>query len=191
MSGEDRSKPTDRESLRAGEVTPAPLPPNERIIAAAKELGTALRDDLLNRIFAIEPMSARARFFERLVIRLLLSMGYGRDRDEWAFHTGGRGDGGVDGVIHEDALGTNPVYVQAKCYERGAVIGPKEIQASRVPWRTKAQLVESSSQRRSSVMLRGIQAGRAKSRSHWSMARSWLTSWPDLTSARRFSKPSL
>jgi restriction system protein len=84
---------------------------------------------LLNRIFEIEPMSSRARFFERLVIRLLLAMGYGKGRDEAAFHTGGRGDGGVDGVIHEDALGIDPVYVQAKCYDRGNVIGPEKIQA--------------------------------------------------------------
>ena len=56
-------------------------------------------------------------------------MGYGGGRDDFAFHTGGRDDGGIDGVIHEDALGIDPVYVQAKCYERGAVIGPEKIQA--------------------------------------------------------------
>jgi restriction system protein len=56
-------------------------------------------------------------------------MGYGGGRDEAAFHTGGRGDGGVDGVIHQDALGIDPVYVQAKCYDRDTVIGPEKIQA--------------------------------------------------------------
>ena len=74
-------------------------------------------------------MSDRVIFFERLVIRLLLAMGYGRGREESAFHTGGRGDEGVDGVIHGDALGLDPVYVQAKCYDRDSKIGPEKIQA--------------------------------------------------------------
>jgi restriction system protein len=125
-SGEEPSKSTAAKGLP---VPNAPSPPNERIVAASKELDATLRDDLLNRIFEIEPISSRARFFERLVIRLLLAMGYGKGRDHAAFHIGGRGDGGVDGVIHEDALGIDPVYVQAKCYDRGTVIGPEKIQA--------------------------------------------------------------
>ncbi|WP_210246588.1 restriction endonuclease [Methylobacterium sp. WL120] len=104
-------------------------PPDERITGAAKELEAELRGDLLDRIFAIEPIATRARFFEQLVIRLLVAMGYGGGRDEAAFHTGGRGDGGVDGVIHQDALGLDPVYVQAKCYDRDSGIGPEKIQA--------------------------------------------------------------
>ncbi len=56
-------------------------------------------------------------------------MGYGRGREEAALQLGGKGDGGVDGVIHEDALGIDPVYVQAKCYDRETVIGPGQIQA--------------------------------------------------------------
>ncbi|MEE7492483.1 restriction endonuclease [Methylobacterium oryzae] len=109
--------------------SPAIAPPDERIDGAAKELEAELRGDLLDRIFAIEPQATRARFFERLVIRLLVAMGYGGGRDEAAFHTGGRGDGGVDGVIHQDALGLDPVYVQAKCYDRDSSIGPEKIQA--------------------------------------------------------------
>ncbi|WP_187273811.1 restriction endonuclease [Methylobacterium sp. WL8] len=104
-------------------------PPDERITSAAMELEAELRGDLLDRIFAIQPQATRARFFEQLVIRLLVAMGYGGGRDEAAFHTGGRGDGGVDGVIHQDALGLDPVYVQAKCYDRDSGIGPEKIQA--------------------------------------------------------------
>jgi restriction system protein len=103
--------------------------PDERIVLAAAELDAALRDDLLNRILQVEPVSERASFFEHLVIRLLLAMGYGRGRDESAFHTGGRGDEGVDGVIHGDALGLDPVYVQAKCYDRDSKISPEQIRA--------------------------------------------------------------
>lgn len=116
-------------AVSPGAVAVLPEPPNERIAAAAKELETQLRDDLLNRIFQIEPVSVRANFFERLVIRLLIAMGYGRGREEAALQLGGKGDGGVDGVIHEDALGIDPVYVQAKCYDRDSLIGPGQIQA--------------------------------------------------------------
>lgn len=107
----------------------ATVPPDERIDGAAKELEAELRAELLERIFAIQPQATRARFFEQLVIGLLVAMGYGGGRDEAAFHTGGRGDGGVDGVIHQDALGLDPVYVQAKCYDRDSAIGPEKIQA--------------------------------------------------------------
>lgn len=126
--------PTPTSSLDAAGLTQLDSPtirvsPDERIDGAAKELEAELRGDLLDRIFAIEPQATRARFFERLVIRLLVAMGYGGGRDEAAFHTGGRGDGGVDGVIHQDALGLDPVYVQAKCYDRDSSIGPEKIQA--------------------------------------------------------------
>lgn len=103
--------------------------PIDRIDAAIAEIRAALLDDLLTRIFAIEPIGVQARFFERLVIQLLVAMGYGHGRQEAAFHVGGPGDGGVDGVIHQDALGLDPVYVQAKCYERSTNIGPEQIQA--------------------------------------------------------------
>ena len=105
------------------------IPPDERIEQAITELEAELRGDLLDRIFAIEPQATRASFFEKLVIRLLVAMGYGGGRDEAAFHIGGRGDGGVDGVINQDALGLDPVYVQAKCYDRDSSIGPEKIQA--------------------------------------------------------------
>ncbi|WP_342154242.1 restriction endonuclease [Methylorubrum sp. SB2] len=123
----DRSLPVaDVVHLDRNTVT---VPPDERIDGAAKELEAELRGDLLDRIFSIEPQATRARFFEQLVIRLLVAMGYGGGRDQSAFHTGGRGDGGVDGVIHQDALGLDPVYVQAKCYDRDSGIGPEKIQA--------------------------------------------------------------
>ncbi|SEE39425.1 restriction system protein [Rhizobiales bacterium GAS191] len=105
------------------------LSPDERIAASIMELESALRDDVLDRIFEIEPISARARFFEKLVIKLLVAMGYGGGEDASAFHLGGRGDEGVDGVIHQDKLGLDPVYIQAKCYDRDTVISPEKIQA--------------------------------------------------------------
>ena len=79
---------------------------------------------MLDSIFAIEPVSRRALFFERLVLKLLIAMGYGLGE---ADHLGGRGDGGVDGVIYLDALGLDRVYVQAKCYDREVQIQPSQV----------------------------------------------------------------
>lgn len=105
----------------------APSPPDERIEAAVTEIEAALRDELLDRIFGIEPVAKRAVFFERLVLRLIVAMGYGVGLTDPASHLGGRGDGGVDGVIHLDALGLDRVYVQAKCYGRDETIQPSQV----------------------------------------------------------------
>ncbi|MFH0297012.1 restriction endonuclease [Bradyrhizobium sp. 31Argb] len=98
--------------------------PDEQIDNAVKEIELALREELLDRIFAIQPTSRRALFFERLVLKLLVAMGYGLGE---ADHLGGRGDGGVDGVIYLDALGLDRVYVQAKCYDRDVLIQPSQV----------------------------------------------------------------
>ncbi|MBR0775331.1 restriction endonuclease [Bradyrhizobium diazoefficiens] len=98
--------------------------PDEQIDKAVKEIELALREELLDRIFAIEPVARRALFFERLVLRLLVAMDYGLGE---ADHLGGRGDGGVDGVIYLDALGLDRVYIQAKCYDREVLIQPSQV----------------------------------------------------------------
>lgn len=98
--------------------------PDEQIDKAVREIELALREELLDSIFAIEPISRRALFFERLVLKLLVAMGYGLGEAE---HLGGRGDGGVDGVIYLDALGLDRVYVQAKCCDRDVQIQPSQV----------------------------------------------------------------
>ncbi len=65
-------------------------------------------------------------FFERLVIELLLKMGYGGSRKDAGEHLGMRGDEGIDGIIKEDKLGLDIIYIQAKRW--GGVIGRPEIQ---------------------------------------------------------------
>ncbi len=84
--------------------------PEERISAAEKELREALKDELLQRVLENEWL-----FFERMVLDLLQKMGYGRDLGSTE-HKGGSGDGGIDGVVNEDALGLAKIYVQAKCW---------------------------------------------------------------------------
>lgn len=65
-------------------------------------------------------------FFERLVIDLLVSMGYGGSRQDAASAVGKSGDGGIDGIIKEDRLGLDVIYVQAKRWE--GTVGRPEIQ---------------------------------------------------------------
>jgi restriction system protein len=96
--------------------------PEERIDKARQELEANLKADLLDRVRQMDPSD-----FEELIILLLVKMGYGQGRQEMAKALGGSGDGGVDGVVHQDPLGLDRVYIQAKRYKDGNTVGPGEI----------------------------------------------------------------
>ena len=82
----------------------------EALIASSFELlNTELGRDIVERVHSFSPA-----FFERLIIDLLVRMGYGGGRAEMGRALGRVGDGGVDGVLKEDELGLDVVYVQAK-----------------------------------------------------------------------------
>jgi restriction system protein len=98
--------------------------PEEQIENAYQALHSALRADLLDRIGSNSP-----EFFEGLIVDLLVSMGYGGSRKNAATQLGRSGDGGVDGVINEDRLGLDRVFVQAKRYAKETPIGRPEVQA--------------------------------------------------------------
>lgn len=83
------------------------MAPDERMKKAYKQWQKILVGELLDSIAAISPEG-----FERLVVRLLDKMGYGKGE-----RVGGSGDGGIDGVINQDALGLEKVYVQAKRWD--------------------------------------------------------------------------
>jgi restriction system protein len=92
--------------------------PNEIMLAAHRQIESALAQELLDRIRAAPP-----DFFERLIVNLLLSMGFGGSSAEAGRALGRSGDDGVDGVVDQDALGLDRVYVQAKRYALGNNIG--------------------------------------------------------------------
>jgi len=92
------------------------LAPDELMRAAQKQLDAELGRELLKRIVKAPPA-----FFERLVIKLLTAMGYGGTTANAARALGKSGDGGVDGVIDQDPLGLDRVYVQAKRYEENSI----------------------------------------------------------------------
>jgi restriction system protein len=96
------------------------ITPDEQLDAAYKELRGTLADELLQRVRASTP-----KFFEHLGVDMLGAMGYGGSRADAAQVVGKSGDGGIDGVIKEDRLGLDMVYVQAKRYESD--IGPGAI----------------------------------------------------------------
>jgi restriction system protein len=95
--------------------------PEERIDSSYRELRSAVAGELLDQI-----VEQSAGFFEELVLDVLHAMGYGGSRDDAAERLGQSGDEGVDGVIREDRLGLDLIYVQAKKWE--VVVGRPEIQ---------------------------------------------------------------
>jgi len=85
--------------------------PEDAMAAAQASLDAALSDDILAILRDISPVR-----FERLILDLLTKMGYGSGIAENAQMTKTSGDGGIDGIIHEDPLGLDAVYIQAKRY---------------------------------------------------------------------------
>ena len=81
--------------------------PDKQIAVLYRELSDRLADELLERVKRVSPAD-----FERLVVSLLEKMGYGQGQV-----IGGSGDGGIDGIINQDALGLEKVYIQAKRWE--------------------------------------------------------------------------
>lgn len=118
-STEGEEVPLDTKATKAATVTP-----EEQIEVAYQAVRSALRADLLERIGQNTPS-----FFEQLIVDLLVTMGYGGSRKNAASQLGQSGDGGVDGVINEDRLGLDRVYVQAKRYTKGTSVGRPEVQA--------------------------------------------------------------
>jgi restriction system protein len=94
----------------------------ERLEAAFEEMQSALKQDLLDLVRKMDPYA-----FEQLVVDLLVAMGYGGTRAEAAQVTQRSADEGIDGVIKEDRLGLETIYLQAKRWQNP--VGRKELQA--------------------------------------------------------------
>lgn len=113
-----------RKDAAAGPIEPpvgATTTPHERIEAAFGELRETLISDVLSQLAKVDPFR-----FEQVVIDLLVKMGYGGSHKEAAAVTQKTGDEGIDGVIKEDRLGLDVIYMQAKRWK--ASIGRPEIQ---------------------------------------------------------------
>jgi restriction system protein len=115
-SGEKRC--ASKDSLDIGAVTPS-----EALENAFENLRDELVEELLAKLKKLSPT-----FFERIVVELLVKMGYGGSRADAGKAIGRSGDGGIDGIIKEDKLGLDVVYIQAKRWDNNPVGRPDVMQ---------------------------------------------------------------
>ena len=97
--------------------------PEEEIDRAFRQIPGSIEYDRLDRLQAMHPVH-----FERLILDLLKAMGYGAGSFGKHEMTKASGDGGIDGIIHEDALGLDAVHIQAKRYRADTKVGRPAIQ---------------------------------------------------------------
>jgi restriction system protein len=96
--------------------------PEENLDKAYQRIRKSLASELLNRVVDLSPT-----FFERLVVELLVKMGYGGSIKDAGKAIGKSGDEGIDGTIKEDKLGLDIIYIQAKRWRPGNVVGRPEL----------------------------------------------------------------
>lgn len=99
----------------------ADIPPEELFAAAHHRLTRELIEEIRSAI-----ANCTSGFFERLVVQVLVAMGYGGSQEDAGRAVGRSGDGGIDGIIKEDRLGLETIYIQAKRWE--PTVGRPEIQ---------------------------------------------------------------
>jgi len=116
-----RKRSRDSEQVSGSEDIGNERTPEETLEAAYEKIRYDLASELLQRLKTCPPA-----FFERLVIDVLLGMGYGGTRQDAGRAIGRAGDGGIDGIIKEDRLGLDAIYIQAKRWE--STVGRPEIQ---------------------------------------------------------------
>ena len=113
----------EAESLAKDDNILEELTPEEALEDAYQKIRSDLSSELLEYVINSTP-----GFFEKLVVELLVNMGYGGSRREAARAVGKSGDEGIDGIIDEDRLGLNTIYIQAKKWQDGNTVGRPEIQ---------------------------------------------------------------
>jgi restriction system protein len=109
--------PQDKQEEKVELIESDNQTPIEKLDASIKDLNQKLAVELLEYIRVMDPYK-----FEILVIDLLQAMGYGGNREEAARVTKKSGDGGIDGIINEDRLGLDKIYVQAKKWNGSVTI---------------------------------------------------------------------
>lgn len=117
------SRKDEHKTVSAGEQTASDTTPIEAIEQAHTELHAEISDEILSTVKLVTP-----QFFERLVVDLMQAMGYGGWSKDSGSATQYTADGGIDGVINEDPLGLETIYLQAKRYTDNT-IGRPDIQS--------------------------------------------------------------
>ncbi|KGJ90825.1 restriction endonuclease [Colwellia psychrerythraea] len=110
------------ETIETASIDTEEITPDEALRAAYKTINNSLAQDILERTRKVTPA-----FFEDLLIELLVAMGYGGTGEGAAHALGKSGDNGIDGVIDQDPLGVDQIYIQAKRYAQGNNVGSGDI----------------------------------------------------------------
>lgn len=122
QSFKDRANDVETATPRTDEIPETVSTPDEILRRAHSSITSALSAELLDRVRKASPA-----FFEKLLVELLIAMGYGGSSEEAGRAIGKSGDDGVDGVIDQDPLGVDQIYLQAKRYGEGNNIGAAAI----------------------------------------------------------------
>lgn len=117
----ENNKPAQSDSKFSQQQLATEQTPEESLELAYQTLRKELAQEILSRTLACSPA-----FFEHLVVELLVKMGYGGSRRDAGERIGQSGDGGIDGIIKEDRLGLDTIYLQAKRWQGS--VGRPEIQ---------------------------------------------------------------
>ncbi len=116
-------KTEHRESVSSAQLSMKSDSPQEQIESALTELNSELADELMAEIMKISPYE-----FERLVVKLLIEMGYGTLSENIDAVTAKSRDEGIDGIVSADKFGFDSIYIQAKQWKTDGVVGRPEIQ---------------------------------------------------------------
>lgn len=120
---EFRSRDKEPSSSGTDELQTDEQTPEESLELAYQKVRRGLATELLQTVKNCSP-----EFFEQLVVDVLLKMGYGGSRREAGQAVGKSGDGGIDGIIKEDRLGLDIIYIQAKRWDTNNTVGRPEVQ---------------------------------------------------------------
>ena len=124
LSKSNSKQTTQTNQLSNLAIEESELSPTEQMSVSFETIQSELVDELLDLIRVGSP-----KFFETLVVDLMLAMGYGGWSKESGKATQYTADGGIDGIINEDPLGLEIIYLQAKRYQEGNTVGRPDIQA--------------------------------------------------------------
>lgn len=115
---------SQKENIQVVSNTVEEITPEENIEKRYREINEQLADELLDMIMEKDPY-----YFERLVMDVLTKMGYGNQKENSAIITPKTNDGGIDGIINQDRLGLDKIYVQAKRWKSKKKVPKKEVQS--------------------------------------------------------------
>ena len=121
LSGADVSEGTSISVSSKPEATSSHETPDEALQGAYQQLRRELASEVLEKLLQVSP-----EFFEKIVVELLVAMGYGGSRRDAGERLDKSGDGGIDGIIKEDRLGLDAIYIQAKRWQ--GTVGRPEVQ---------------------------------------------------------------